>query len=96
MDKHEEAVMRGEEASRILNSPLFAAAFSDTKAALFNVLGAMDNLRDDKARDTHSMIRALDKVRRCLEVHIDSGKLASKEIEHRSRIADMNPFKRRA
>lgn len=93
MDRLEEAVMRGEEASRILNSRIFDAAFIDTKAALFNVLGAMDNLSSDQARDTHSMIRALDKVRRCLQVHIETGMLASKEIEHRSRL---NPFKRRA
>jgi hypothetical protein len=96
MDKHEEQVIRADEASRILNSELFDKAFTDTRQALMNGLASLDNLDDRKARDLHAMVKALDKVRKCLEVHIDTGKLASKEIEHRSRLADLLPIKRRA
>jgi hypothetical protein len=94
MDKHEEAARRGAEAQAILGSPLFVKAFDDTRQALLNALASLDNIRDDKARDLHAMVKAVDKVKRCLEVHIDSGLVARKEIEGRSRVADL--FKRRA
>lgn len=96
MDKHEEAVRRAAEASSIVASPLFAQAFDDTRAAILNAIASLDNLRDDKARDLHSMVKALEKVKRCLQEHIVSGQLAQKEIEGRARMADFNPFKRRA
>lgn len=96
MDRLELATMRAEEASRIVKSPLFTAAFDDTRTALLNSLASLDNLQDAKARDIHSMVKGLDKVKRCLEVHIESGTLARKELEGRSRLAELNPFKRRA
>ena len=88
--------MRAEEAERIVNSEIFTAAFNDTRQALLNALAGMDNLRDDRARDVHAMVKGLDAVKRCLEVHIDTGKLARKEIEGRAKLSDLNPFKRRA
>lgn len=96
MDKHEEAVRRAAEAEAIVKSPLFEQAFEDTRAAILNALAGLDNLRDDKARDLHSMVKALEKVKRCLQEHVITGQLAHKEIEGRARIADFNPFKRRA
>lgn len=96
MDRLELAAMRAEEAERIVKSEIFTAAFDDTRQALLNALASMDNLRDDRARDVHAMVKGLDKVKRCLEVHIESGTLARKEIEGRARLSDLNPFKRRA
>ena len=94
MDKHEEAVRRAAEADAIVSSPLFARAFDDTRAAILNALASLDNVRDDKARDLHAMVKALDKVKRCLQEHITSGQIAQKEIEGRSKLTDL--FKRRA
>lgn len=96
MDKHELAVQRAEEASRILNSAIFTAAFDDTRQALLNGIASLDSMKSDRAQELHSMVKGLDSVKRCLEVHIDTGKLARVEIEHRSKIAQLNPFKRRA
>ena len=96
MDKHEEAVRRGEQAQYIVDSDLFTQAFDDTREAILNAIASLDNLRDDKARDLHSMVKALEKVKRCLKEHIVTGQLAHKEIEGRARMADYNPFKRRA
>lgn len=86
MDRLELATSRAEEAQRVLNSPLFAQAFDDTRRALLDAIAGLDNLRDDRARDLHSMVKGLEKVRRCLEVHVESGKLAQKEIEGRKRL----------
>ena len=94
MDKHEEQIRRAEEAHAIINSPMFGKAFDDTRAAILNAIASLDNLRDDKARDLHSMVKALEKVRRVLEEHISTGKLAQKEIEGRSKMSDL--WKRRA
>lgn len=94
MDKHEEQIRRAEEAHAILHSPMFVRAFDDTRAAILNAIASLDNLRDDKARDLHSMVKGLEKVRRVLEEHISTGKLAQKEIEGRAKLSDL--FKRRA
>ena len=67
MDKHEEQIRRAEEAHAILHSPMFVRAFDDTRAAILNAIASLDNLRDDKARDLHSMVKGLEKVRRVLE-----------------------------
>lgn len=91
MDRLELATMRAEEAQRIVNSELFTAAFDDTRQALLNALASLDNLQSEKARDLHAMVKGLDKVKRCLEVHIDTGTLARKEIEGRKRLFE---FKR--
>lgn len=93
MDRLELATHRAEEAARVLNSPLFDAAFTDTRTALLEALAGMDNVRDERAQDLHRMVRVLEKVKRCMEVHIDTGKLAQKEIEGRRRLFD---FKRPA
>lgn len=89
MDKHEKAVRDGDEAARILNSPMFAAAFTDTRAAMLEAWAKLDNADNDKAKDLHRMVKCLDRVRRCLEVHIDTGKLAHKEIEGRRKLFDL-------
>ena len=94
MDKHEEQIRRAEEAHAILRSQMFVKAFDDTRAAILNAIASLDNLRDDKARDLHSMVKGLEKVRRVLEEHISTGKLAQKEIEGRSKLTDL--LKRRA
>jgi hypothetical protein len=86
MDKHEKAVRDGDEAARILNSPMFAAAFSDTRAAMLEAWAKLDNSNGEQAKDLHRMVKCLDRVRRCLEVHIDTGKIAAKEIEGRKRL----------
>lgn len=94
MDKHEEQIRRAEEAQAILASPMFDKAFTDTRLALLNAIASLDNLRDDRARDLHSMVKGLEKVRRVIEEHVNTGKLAAKEIEGRARVSDL--FKRRA
>lgn len=89
MDRLELATQRADEASRILNSEMFAQAFADTRQALMNTwasLGTTDERFGEFAKDLHRKIKALDSVKRCLEVHIESGKLARKEIDGRSRL----------
>jgi hypothetical protein len=93
-DRLEVDTQRAEEALRLLESPLFAAAFNDTRTALLEALAGLDNLRDDRARDLHSMVKGLDKVKRCLELHVQSGKLAQHEIQKRSRLQQVGDFAR--
>ena len=86
MDKHEEQIRRAEEAQAILSSAMFDKAFTDTRVAILNAIASLDNLRDDRARDLHSMVKGLEKVRRVIEEHIATGKLSAKEIEGRKRL----------
>ena len=88
-DRIELATQRAEEAQRIIESPLFAAAFDDTRKALFEAIASLDNLRGDQARDLHAMVKGLDKIKHTLSVHIASGQLAQKELLARDRFAQV-------
>lgn len=81
MDKAEYSVVRGEEARQLLENAMFAAAFDDTRKALLEALASLDNLRDERAIELHCMVRSLAKVKRCIEEHVTTGKLAAKSIE---------------
>ena len=81
MNNHEAAEARGEEAARILNSPLFEQAFADTRKALLEAWAGLPTSDSENAKDLHRMVKTLDKVKKCIQVHIDTGYLAHKQIE---------------
>ncbi len=85
MDQFEINTMRGEEATRILHSELFAAAFNDTKTGILNAWAALPSAKDERAQDLHRMLGCLDRVKRCLEEHITTGHLAQIEINGREK-----------
>lgn len=85
MDKFELAVVRAEDADRILNSGVFTAAFDDVKAALFKTWAELPTSDTENARDLHRRLKCMDQVRRALEEHIRTGKLVQKEIEGRAK-----------
>lgn len=86
MDRLEQATVNAEEAQRILTSPMFDKAFSDTRQAILEAIADLDNVRGEQAQDLHRMVKCLARVKRCLETHINTGKLAQKEIESRTRM----------
>lgn len=86
MDIHEQRQIRGEEASRILNSPVFEQAFTDVRVGILEAwaqLSTSDERRSEHSADLHKMLKCLDRVKRCLSETVTTGKLASKEIEGR-------------
>jgi hypothetical protein len=83
MDKHEIAVIRAEEARQLLSNPMFERAFADTRAACLEALAASKRSDTEAFKDIHRMIECLDRVKRAVKVHIDTGKLAQREIEGR-------------
>jgi hypothetical protein len=95
MSKHEQQIARGQEAERLLNSPMFQAAFEDTRRAMLEAWAAMPESQTGRlmrwfqgrssADDLHRMVKCLDRVKRCIEVHIDTGRIAQKEIEGRAK-----------
>ena len=90
MDKHELQSARAAEADQLLKSPMFEAAFTDTRQALLNTWAALDTTDEryaEFARDLHRKIKCLDSVRRCLAEHVTTGKLAMREIEAQRRLA---------
>ena len=86
MDRLELATQRADEAQRLIDSPMFTAAFNDTRTAILEAWAALDDTKSEKAHDLHRMLKCLGRVQRCLEIHIDTGKLATKEIQGRSRL----------
>lgn len=86
MDKLEVSVIRAEEAKRLIESPMFSQAFDDTREALLEAWAGLDNPNSDHAKDLHRMVKCLEKVRKCMEEHIQTGKIAQKEIEGRKRL----------
>jgi hypothetical protein len=83
MDKLEAAAIRAEEARQLLQNPMFERAFADTRAACLEALVASKRADTEGFRDIHRMIECLDRVKRCIAKHIDTGKLAQREIEGR-------------
>lgn len=92
MDKLELAVVRAEQAQALNTNPMFDRAFADTRAAILETWASLDTSESERAKDLHRMLKALDRVRKCVQTHIDTGKLAQKEIEGRA--LRLNPFRR--
>lgn len=85
MDKLKTAVLRAEQASQLRANPLFEKAFSDTRAAILEAWAALPTSESEAAQDLHRRLKCLDSVKKCIEVHIDTGKLANHEIESRKK-----------
>lgn len=92
MDKLELAVQRGEQAQALRTNPLFDLAFADTRRAILEAWASLPTSDSDNAKDLHRMLKCLDRVRKCVDTHIDTGKLSQKEID--GRISCINPFRR--
>lgn len=70
----------------VLGSEVWEQAFGDTRQAILEALAALPKVNSEEAADLHRMVRCLDRVKKALEAHITTGKLAQKEIESRSRL----------
>lgn len=89
MDRIELATQRAEEAQALLNSTMFDQAFSDTRTALLEAWAGLSDVNSEQARDIHRRIKCLESVRKCIEHHVTTGKLAQKELEGRKRLFDL-------
>lgn len=85
MDKFELATMRAAQAEQLQANPLYAQAFDDTRAAILETWAGMPTSDSESAKDLHRMIKCLERVKRCLDVHIDTGKIAEREIRGREK-----------
>lgn len=91
MDRLERAVVNAEEAKQLLSNPMLETAFEDTRRGIMEAWAQMQTSDKETAYDLHRMLKCLDRVKRCLQFHVETGKLATKEIEGRSRLL---PFRR--
>lgn len=86
MDKQELAIHRGEEAERLLNSEMLNQAFDDVRQAFLNTWATLDTVNDrytEFAHDLHRKVKCLDAVKRCIQEHVNNGKISQKTIEAR-------------
>lgn len=82
MDRLESKIRGGEEADRVLNSPVFAQAFEDVRLSLITALELIPTTQagDDQAKDVRRKLAALSSVHKALSIRIDTGKLALREL----------------
>jgi hypothetical protein len=92
MDRQEHAVKRAGQAQALRANPMYEQAFVDTRRAILEAWASLATSDTDQARDLHRMLKCLERVRRCLDTHIDTGKLAQVEID--GRVKRLNPFRR--
>ena len=85
MDKLELAIQRAAQAEQLQANPLYAQAFDDTRAAIVETWAGLPTSDTESAKDLHRMVKCLERVKRCLDVHIDTGKLAEREIKGREK-----------
>lgn len=85
MDRLEAAILNGEEAARLKANPLFERAFDDTRKGIMEAWATLDPGEKDRQAELLLMVKCLDRVKRCIETHIDTGKLANKELEGRKK-----------
>ena len=81
IDKMEKQIREGQRAAQLLNDPLLKQAFEDLldtyKQEIFNTNFADDNRR----RSLWMAYNMVDKIRGHLQTIMESGKLASKDLE---------------
>lgn len=87
MDKHQQAVMRGDEAQRLLDSEMLQQAFADTRSACMEAWAKLQTSESEPAKDLHRMVKLLDRVQHCIRAHIETGKIAQKTIDSVARPA---------
>lgn len=84
MDKLERNIQRADEALRIVNSPLFSEAFAQVRESYLRAWESLPTILSDDAQshthDLHCRLKALNDIRKVLETHIQTGKLAQKEL----------------
>ena len=85
MDKLEMATQRAAQAEQLQANPLYAQAFEDTRAAILETWAGLPTSDTESAKDLHRMVKCLERVKRCLDVHIDTGKIAEREIKGREK-----------
>lgn len=85
MDKLEANVARGVEAERLVNSPLYIQAFEDTRRGIQEAWAKANTKDKDTQQELHLMVKLIDRLQNCLTEHIETGKLAQREIEGRKK-----------
>lgn len=85
MDKQELALLRAAQAEQLQTNPLYSQAFEETRTAILETWAGLPVSDTDNARDLHRMLKCLERVKRCLDVHIDTGKIAEREIKGREK-----------
>ena len=86
MDKLERQIVNAEEAQQLLNNTMLQTAFAETRQAILETWAALPTSDTENARDLHRRLKMLDSVKRCLQEHVTTGKLANREIEGRQKL----------
>lgn len=87
MNKDELIQMRAEEALRILNSPMWISAWEDTRQAIFRAWESLPSDGRGQSDELHRSLKNLERVKKVMEEHIRTGKLANDAFNRKSGLA---------
>lgn len=90
-DKLEDELRRGQEASSLLRHPLFVSAFETLEQEIVDQWKQSNSLSADAREKLHTMLFLLGRVRRQVETHVETGKLAEATLKEKvARLAGRN------
>lgn len=84
MNKSERITRDADEAARLLNSPMWIAAWEETRQAVFAAWEQLPSSDRTQSDELHRTLKNLARIKRVLETHIQTGKLAEKELRAKS------------
>ena len=77
----DQKIIQGNNASALLNNPLFKEAFKAVREDLTSKASTIKTTDKDACADIVRGIQVLEAVERCIVVYIEDGKIAQKELD---------------
>ena len=81
MSDSEQLIIKGNNASALLSNPILRDAFAAIRDDLQTKASSMKTTDKEACADLVRGMQVLDAIERCIRVHVETGKVARKELD---------------